>query len=454
MSGIFKAYDVRGIVPEQLDTAVAERIGGAVVRYLSARRLVVGHDMRASSLPLSAALIRGICRAGCDVQSIGLSSTPMLYFAVAHLKADGGVMVTASHNPKEYNGFKLTREQAIPLSCDAGLAAIEALVRAAEQPLPPAAAVGALTSLSLLEPFVEHVLSFADRGLAPSRRRLKIVADAGNGMAGLTIPPILNHLPVDWIPMFMDLDGTFPNHPANPLEPENVRPLEARVIAEGADLGLAFDGDADRVFFVSDEGKVAPSDRITCLIARQVLASERSPILYDLRSSRVVAEEITRLGGTPVRSRVGHAFIKRGMREHGAAFAGELSGHFYFRDNWFADSAEIATVELVNALWREDAHLSDLLRPLDRYKATGEINFQVEDKRALLCRLAEDYEDAAVTWLDGVTIEYPTWWFNLRESNTEPMIRLNLEARTAAEMEDKFAEVRAKIEAYGAGIRA
>jgi phosphomannomutase len=425
MAGIFKAYDVRGIYPKELDEETARRIGFAIARSLGARRLVAGRDMRLSAPSMHAAAIDGARRAGADVIDIGLASTPMAYFAIGSLGTDGGFQVTASHNPPEYVGFKVCRRDAVPVGGESGLAEVEAEVRSG-RPLPPAA-TGRVETCDLLADFARHVLRFAGEV-----RPFRVMIDAGNGMGGHTLPPILEGLPVKTTRLFFEPDGRFPNHEADPLKDENLAPVSEAVRRERADLGVAFDGDADRCIFVDEHGERVGSDLVTALIARDLLRTWKGPIVYDLRSSRVVPETILAGGGTPVRERVGHAFIKATMRRIGSRFGGELSGHFYFGDNWTCDSGEIAFVRMLTLLSAEGRPFSEVLRPLRRTVTSGELNFRVADKDAKLAELVAAFPDAETDRLDGITVQYRDWWCNVRPSNTEPVLRLNLEASDRA----------------------
>jgi len=433
--GIFKAYDIRGRVPSELDPSLARRIGGAFARRLGARRLLVGRDMRVHSPEIAAAVIEGMRAAGADVVSIGLASTPMTYFAIGSLDVDGGLCVTASHNPGEYNGMKLCGRGARPISRENGIADIE---RACAAPEPePAARRGGLEEVELLPRYADHVASFADLA-----GEVSIAVDAASGMAGFTLPSILERLPaVRAQTLWMEPDGTFPGHEANPLKEENLDPVRELVRSSGADLGVGFDGDADRCCFVDETGCTVPADLMTALLARDFIQqSPGAPIVYDLRSSWVVKEVIRESGGEPIRDRVGHSFIKATMRERGAVFGGELSGHFYFRDNFTTDSGVIAMVSALNIVTRAapQRRFSELVRDLRRYHSTGEINFRVEDKEAAIEGLRAAYGDGRVDDLDGITVEFGElgdpewWWFNVRPSNTEPFLRLNLEASSAA----------------------
>jgi phosphomannomutase len=429
---IFKAYDIRGVVPDELDAAAAYRIGRGVARFLDARTLVVGRDARASSPELGDALIRGLCDEGIDVVDLGRIATPMLYFAVERLGAGGGIMCTASHNPARYNGFKICREHAIPVAGDSGLAEIERLAAQRSQ-APVASPQGGLRNADLRAAYVDHVL-----GVGGNCAALHVAIDCGNGMAAVGLEPLLERLPLRVERLYFEPDGTFPNHPADPLDAENLRDLVALVRRTGADLGVAFDGDADRAIFVDERAEVVSSDLVTALLAEPLL--RRHPggrVLYDLRSSRATKQAIEAAGGVAEMCRVGHSFIKAAMRRSGAIFAGELSGHFYFRfsPELYADDGLAAFVALLDVLAKGDAPLSERIRPLRRYVASGEINRRVADARALLDAIEAEHRDAPeVSRMDGLLVRYPDWWFNLRPSNTEPVLRLNLEAESEAEM--------------------
>ncbi len=425
---VFKAYDIRGVVPDELDERLAERIGAATARFMGAHRLAVSRDMRTTSVAMSEALMRGIMLAGCDVADLGLASTDANYFATGFYPVDGGIQTTASHNPPEYNGFKVSRKHAVPVGAGSGLENIRNLVNG--PPIRPAANRGSREEVNVIADFSDHVLSFAS-DIAP----LKIVIDAGNGMAGRMLPPILDALPVEAKQLYFDLDGTFPNHEANPLKEENCADLQAAVRETGADLGAAFDGDADRCVFVDERGEIINCDLITALIAGALLRERgSSTVLYDVRSSRVVPEEIRKWGGIPCRERVGHAFIKATMRRRDAICGGELSGHFYFRDNYYADSGAIALVTVLNILSEQKKPFSHILAPLRRYAQTGEINYEVDDKDAKIAEIGQVFADGKIDHTDGITVEYEDWWFNVRASNTESLLRLNLEAPDAKRM--------------------
>ena len=427
---VFKAYDVRGTVPEQIDEELARRTGAAFVRVVGASTVVVGHDMRPSSPGLAAAFAAGAADAGADVLMIGLSSTDQLYFASGYL-GHPGAMFTASHNPAAYNGIKLCRAGAQPVGADTGLFAIRDAV-SGPQPA-PAAAMGTISQQDVLQAYAAHLLS-----LAPvSGRRLKVVVDAGNGMAGLTAPVVFGRIGVtedtgvELVPMYFELDGSFPNHEANPIEPENLADLQKRVEAEEADVGLAFDGDADRCFVVDELGRAVSPSTLTALIAARELAKEPGArVIHNLITSRRVPELVTELGGTPVRTRVGHSFIKATMAETDAVFGGEHSGHFYFRDFWRADSGMLAALHTLGALAGSDAPLSELLAGYQRYALSGEINSEVADPEATLASVEAAYAGITGTTLDhldGLTVTADAWWFNVRPSNTEPLLRLNVE---------------------------
>jgi len=426
--GIFKAYDIRGIYPDGVNTDIAYKIGKAYARFLNAKTLVLGRDMRTSSPEIANAAIQGMASTGAKVYNIGLVSTPMTYFAVGHMGLDGGLMVTASHNPAGYNGFKLCREKTIPISAETGILEIERMVMDDNQD--SSATHHGSISHDILPAYLEHVLSFAKKNTRP----LKIVLDTANGMGGKIFPEILKALPCEVIPLYWELDGTFPNHEANPLKEENLHDLKVKVLENGADLGVSVDGDADRSAFVDEKGQTIGCDMVTALIAKDVLKAGPSAIVYDLRSSWAVPEEITKNGGTPIEERVGHSFLKATMRKHDAAFGGELSGHYYFKENFYADSAIIAMVKVLNILSDTEAPFSERIKPLKRYCATGEVNFEVADKDGMIARLKEKFSDGQIKELDGLTVTYEDWWFNVRKSNTEPLLRLNLEGRTEKDM--------------------
>ncbi len=426
---VFKAYDIRGIYGEQIDEALAESIGRAFVAEVGPKTVVVGHDMRPCAPSITEALIRGLTRAGADVTNIGLCSTPMLSFANGHGGFDGGIMVTASHNPAQYIGLKLARAGCVPLSRDEGIGSMAERIRNDALPA-DAATPGSVSQKDVSADYVAMVARHCKPG-----RRLKVIADAGNGMGGFEFPLVMGHLDMDVTPLYFELDGTFPNHEANPLALDTLEVLRETVVREGADFGVAFDGDADRAGFIDEKGGVVTNDLATALLASDILSREKGPVIYDLRSSKALPEEILKHGGEPVRERVGHSFMKKTMLARGGVFGGEFSGHYYFRENYNTESASLAVVALCNILRNGDATLSERLDPLRRYKSTGEVNFEVEDKAARMQLIADTFSDAEIDWLDGVTVQYPGWWCNVRPSNTEPLLRLNLEATDPAEFE-------------------
>ena len=437
LAAVFKAYDVRGLVGEQIDETLARAVGRAFVSETGAPRVVVGHDMRASSPSLAGAFAEGATEAGADAVLIGLASTDQLYFASGHLDLPG-VMFTASHNPAAYNGIKMCRAGATPIGQDTGLAAIRDLV--ATGTVVPAAAPGALSTTDVLAAYAAHLLALAPVPVSRLQRPLKVVVDAGNGMAGHTAPAVFDRLDdrIDLVPLYFELDGTFPNHEANPIEPENLADLQKAVLSEGADIGLAFDGDADRCFLVDERGRLVDPSTLTALIAARELARvPGATVIHNLITSRAVPEIVTELGGTPVRTRVGHSFIKTRMAETDAVFGGEHSGHFYFRDFWRADSGMLAALHALAALAEADRPLSALLADYERYVASGEINSTVADQRAVVDELRAAYADrpgVELDDLDGLTVTHDDWWFNVRASNTEPLLRLNAEGADEATM--------------------
>ena len=437
-STIFKAYDIRGLYPSQLDEDAAFRIGWAFARsgYLrSGRPVVVGRDMRNSSAPLFAALAKGLNTAGVSVIDIGLCTTPMLYFAVNVLRAAGGAMITASHNPAGYNGFKLVRDQAIPISTATGLGKICHL--AEDGSMNKAAEIGSIRCENLKQRYCD----FFGRRFSV-RMDTPVVIDAGNGMAGAILPEVLKGQNILHENLFFDLDGNFPHHEANPLKEENLQDVKKVMANLPGSIGIAFDGDGDRVGFIDETGKLIPGDLLTGLIAERVLREKRSgTILYDLRSSRVVPEIIRAQGGCPVRTRVGHSFIKQIMRDQGGLFAGELSCHFYFSDFFCCESGIFAMLELLQIVADAGKTLKALVQPLRKYAQSGEINFPVVDQRLVMDKVKKQFANGRITYLDGISVDYEDWWFNLRASNTEPLLRLNLEAKTEELMEEKLAEV-------------
>lgn len=434
---IFKSYDIRGIVPAQLNTDVARLIGRAFRTELGGTKVAVGRDMRVHSDKLADALCKGLVDSGCSVINLGHISTDALYFAVGHLGLDGGIMVTASHNPPEYNGFKMCRKDAEPLSGKDGINRIQELISLGDLDEPIGG--GTTEKKDILPAFAEHVLSFVDKSRI---RAFKVVVDAGNGMAGVTVPLVFKHLPCKLVPMYFELDGNFPNHPANPIEPENLKDLQDRVQKEKADFGVAFDGDADRMFLVDEKGTPIGGDIVTLLVAKSLLA--RSPgatVLYNIICSRAVSEGIVTAGGRAVRTPVGHALIKPLMKKENAIFGGEHSGHFYFQKNWYADSGLIAMLVAMEVMSESDKPLSELVKSLDPYVRSGEINSKVTSIPKTLERIVAAFPDRMVDRMDGIAIQAEEWWFNVRASNTEPLLRLNVEAKLAELLEEKTAEL-------------
>ncbi|QIQ07068.1 phosphomannomutase/phosphoglucomutase [Streptomyces liangshanensis] len=431
-----KAYDVRGLYPEQLDDRLAELFGAAFVEVTEAEAIVIGHDMRPSSPGLAASFARGAVSRGADATIIGLCSTDQLYFASGDMGLPGA-MFTASHNPAQYNGIKLCRAGAAPVGQDTGLGEIRAKVEAwlstqpaSPSPSSPSPTPGTITERDTLSEYAAYLLSLVDLS---EIRPLKVVVDAGNGMGGHTVPTVFAGLPLDLVPMYFELDGTFPNHEANPLDPKNLVDLQARVVAEGADLGLAFDGDADRCFVVDERGRGVSPSAITALVAARELAKHPGgTIIHNLITSWSVPEVVKEHGGTAVRTRVGHSFIKQEMARTGAVFGGEHSAHYYFREFWNADTGMLAALHVLAALGGQPGPLSDLVASYDRYAGSGEINSTVDDQMARTAAVREAFatrEGVTTDDLDGLTVTAKDWWFNLRPSNTEPLLRLNVEAR-------------------------
>lgn len=454
---IFKAYDVRGIVPSELNVEMARQIGQVFANFIVEEvrqkrgdqapqrvRVAVGRDARPSGDELCPALIDGLKTGGVDVVYIGQATTPMLYFAVGSLKLDGGVMATASHNPPQYNGFKFTREDAIPISKDTGIAEFERRIAANE--LRAAETPGTQTDHAIASEYEAFALSFAR---ATSAKRLKVAIDTANGMAGL-YPSIFDKLEIDVVPLFFDIDCTFPNHEANPIKLDTLDALRKAVREQQCDLGIAFDGDADRCVAIDETGELVRADIATGLIAQDML--EKNPgaaVLYDLRSSRIVPEIIAKKGGRPIRVRVGHSFAKAVMREERAIFGGELSGHAYWQAAYQADSAILTMIELLNLLRETGKKLSELVAPLMVYHSTGEINFEVVDKDGTMKALEAKYGPTGlggqVDWLDGITVNFSDWWFNVRPSNTEPLLRLTMECVNKADVAPRLAELQAML---------
>jgi phosphomannomutase len=438
---VFKAYDVRGIYPDEIDETGGEAIGRAYVEQFEPRRIAVGRDMRLSSPQMQAAVIRGASGAGADVLDLGLVGTEMVYFAVGSLGLDGGIAVTASHNPREYTGMKIVRRGALPVGGDSGLLEVRDRAVSASDASARDLVAGHVQEYDIWPAYVERVLSFVD---VSAIKPLRVVIDAANGMAGAMLPPVLDRLPVEAVRCFFDPDGSFPNHEPNPLLEENREFIVSKTLEEGADLGVAFDGDADRCFFVDDTGEFVPGDFVTALFAEAVLEKEPgAKVIYDVRASWAVPETIERAGGVPLVNRVGHAFIKERMRKEDAAFAGEVSGHYYFRDFTQADSGVIPFLLMLELVSKRAQPLSEILAPLrERYFITGEINTPVPDVALKLQELKERYSpEARISHLDGISVDGDGWHFNVRPSNTEPLLRLNLEARTRDQMERKREEV-------------
>jgi phosphomannomutase len=445
LDAIIKAYDIRGTVPDQLDTEIAHALGVAFASFTRVPHIVVGQDMRPSGPELVDAFARGVMEQGIDVVHLGLASTDLLYFAAGRLDAPGA-MFTASHNPAQYNGIKLCLSGARPVGADTGLIEIKAMAQAVldgHGPL-PAAHPGRATQRNLMSAFVDHVVSFID----PTQLRpLRVVADTANGMGGLVVPAVFERLPIiDLEIMYGELDGTFPNHPADPLQPANQRDLQARVLSGGFDVGLAFDGDADRVFVVDEEGRGISGSTTTAILATSVLRQHPgATILHNLICSRAVPEVIREHGGVPIRTKVGHSFIKQIMADTGAVFGGEHSAHYYFLENYRADSGLIASMLVLDELSRVQQDLSVVRKPFERYSSSGEINTQVSDADTVLDMVAAHFASADQDRLDGLTVDCGPWWFNLRPSNTEPLLRLNLEAPNRDECDQHVAELLALV---------
>jgi phosphomannomutase len=445
---IFKAYDVRGVYPDEVNEAAARSIGAAFVAYLKAQRIAVGRDMRLSSPALAAAFIDGATSQGADVVDYGMMATDMMYFAVAKDGLDGGVQVTASHNPGQYNGMKMVRKDAWPLSGEEGLAEIRQMI--ADDAIPPAAPRrGSVTTKNVLEPYVEHVMSFIDVSVI---KPFNVVLDAGSGMGGLVAPKLFERLPCKTTRLCFEIDGRFPNHEANPLIEENRQDIVERVIAEKADIGIAWDGDADRCFFIDGTGAFISGDFITALLAEAFLLKHPgATVIYDLRASYAVKDTVARMGGTSLMNRVGHAFFKRRMRETNGIFGGEVTGHYYFRDNFYADNGFIPALLILELMSKKGQSLHELLQPLSRkYFISGEINTKLKSMDEVpprLIAIGAKYADGQQYELDGISVEYPDWHFNVRPSNTEPLLRLNLEATTPEKMAEKRDELLALIRA-------
>jgi phosphomannomutase len=445
---IFKAYDIRGTVPDELDADVCRRIGAAFAKFAvgehgrdaDASRLLVARDMRESGVELSRAFAEGANSQGADVIDLGLASTDLLYFAAGQLGAPAA-MFTASHNPARYNGIKLCLAGAKPVGQDSGLADIKEL---AEKELPSADRRGEISEQDLIGEYADHVRSFVDASVL---KPLKVVADTANGMGGLVVPPVFEPLPFELEVLYPELDGSFPNHPADPIQAENIKDLQERVTDVGADVGLAFDGDADRVFLVDEKAQPLSGSLTTAMVAASILDKHPGEkVIHNLICSKSVPEVIVEHGGEPIRTRVGHSFIKAVMADTGAIFGGEHSGHYYFRDNYGADSGLIAALLVLELMSKADEPLSELRKHFERYAASGEINTEVDDPMAVIEKVGEAYADADQDREDGLTVDLGDWWFNLRPSNTEPLLRLNLEAPTSEECDAHVKEVQQQIE--------
>jgi phosphomannomutase len=441
---VFKAYDVRGVYGQDVTEDLAWKIGHASAAFLrsmltgydrgqaSSNRLIVGHDMRPSSQSLTCALIEGITASGAGVIDIGLCDTPMVYFAVNYIGTCGGIQVTASHNPIEYNGFKVSGLRAKPIGADTGLKEIQRIVGSIRR-MPIGASLAPVTKSDLWAEYRAHVMKFLK-----TPRRLRVVVDASNGMGGKMVPAVFCDADIEIIPLNFKIGEGFA-HPPNPVVEANLAQLKAAVVEHQADFGVCTDGDADRCVFVDEQGRMITSDLMTALLAKHFLSTNPgATVVFDLVSSRVVAEEIRAAGGVPRRERVGHSFIKKTLGDSHGIMAGERSGHFYFRDNWNCDSGAIALATAVSMISAQDKKLSQLIAPLRRYSSTGEINFEVQDKAGKMIEVEKTFADAKIAKVDGVTVEYDDWWCNVRASNTEPLLRLNLEANTPELMKEKF----------------
>jgi phosphomannomutase len=441
-TGIFKAYDIRGLYPSEIDERVAREIGRGFAAYLKASRVAVSRDMRVSSPAIAASFIDGVRLQGTDVVDYGMLPTDVMYFAVVNDGLEGGAQITASHNPKQYNGIKMVRAEALPLSGDAGIGDIRDMVRSDRLP-PPAPAPGRLTTRDVVNPYVDKVMSFIDPSII---KPFTVVLDAGSGMAGLIAPKLFDRLPCETTRLCFTIDGTFPNHEANPLIEENRRDITDEVVRQKADIGIAWDGDADRCFFIDGSGEFISGDFITALLAEAfLLKSGPQTVIYDLRASHAVRDTVAKYGGRALMNRVGHAFIKQRMRQEDGIFAGEVTGHYYFRDFYYADNGFIPALLILELMSKKNQSLRDLLQPFrERYFISGEINTKLAGQDEVpkkLAALETRYKDAQITKMDGVSIDYPDWHCNVRGSNTEPLLRLNLEAKTPEKMEKKRDEV-------------
>jgi len=429
---IFKAYDVRGIYPENIDEDIVYKIGRAYVIKFKPKKITIGRDMRLSSPKLFEALVKGVTDQGCDVVDIGLVSTPAMYYSVWNYGYDGGLMVSASHNPPKYNGVKMVGTGGMPISGETGIYEIGKMIENLDNNL--AEKKGSVETLDIMDDYVKHSLEYSDVKL----KKFKIVIDTANGMGGPIVSEFFKHVNCELIHLYPELDGTFPNHEANPLKKENVRDLQKTLLENKADIGVGFDGDADRCSFIDENAEIVPSDLIVALVAKNLLEKEKGlKILYDVRCSKVVGEIINENGGIPGRCRVGHSLVKVQMKNESAKFAGELSSHFYLQDEKYAEAPFFVILKVLELMTKENKTLSELIKPLKKYYQSGEINSKVEDKQGKMKELAEKFKDGKVNWMDGVTIEYDDWWLNVRPSNTEPYLRLNVEANTKEVMEEK-----------------
>ena len=434
---IFKAYDIRGVYGDELTQEMAEKIGFFLPKVITGKKIAVGHDMRSSSIPLKEGLINGLLRSGCEVYDVGLISTPMINFAVANYDLDGGVQITASHNPKEYNGFKVAGKNALPVGYDTGLNEVERLVKSEEI---HGEKTGKVIKMDIMADYLKHVLSFLK-----TNESFNIAIDAANGMAGLTVPKIFPKTNLHYDGLYMELDGTFPNHEANPLKEENLVDIKNKVKNGNYDFGIAFDGDADRIMFIDEKGEHIPADIITAMIGEWFVSHGHDGVLYDVRSTKIIKESVEKAGGHAYLCRVGHAYFKKLLRDKNAFFGGELAGHFYFKENFYTDSGVIMLMKMINFLNEKNEKLSVLAKPYRKYFQSGEINSKVDDKDGKINEISTIYNDGKQLRIDGLSVYYKDWWFNLRKSNTEPLLRLCLETDTKELMETKTKEILEKV---------
>ncbi|MEM3374781.1 MAG: phosphomannomutase/phosphoglucomutase [Candidatus Woesearchaeota archaeon] len=433
---IFKAYDIRGIYPEEINEKIVYDIGRAYVIKFKPKKITIGRDMRNSSPKLFEALVKGVIDQGCDVVDVGLVSTPMMYFSVWYYKDkfnyDGGLMVSASHNPPKYNGIKMVDKSGLPVSGETGIYEIGEMIKNLKEPI--AKKKGKIEKKEIMQDYINHSLKYKKNPI----KKFKIVLDTANAMGGPVSSEFFKHINCELTHLFAELDGNFPNHEANPLKEENMKALQKKVLEKKADIGIAFDGDADRVAFVDEKGNIIASDLIIPLVAKILLQDHKgAKILYDVRSSKIVGEKIQEYGGISGRCKVGHSLVKQQMKKENAIFAGELSGHYYLKEEHYAEAPFFVILKILELMTKENKKLSELINPLKKYYQSGEINSEVKDKEAKMKELAEIFKDGKINWLDGITIEYPDFWFNVRPSNTEPLLRLNLEANTKELMEKK-----------------